>query len=55
MAKKIGGLVVVTFKVEPELLTQLDLYAINKRMSRSEAIREALKLLLGKQNGNSMS
>lgn len=33
---------VVTFKLEDELLRELDLYAINKRLSRSEVIRLAL-------------
>ncbi|WP_369611671.1 ribbon-helix-helix protein, CopG family [Sulfurisphaera javensis] len=33
---------VVTFKVEEDLLQQLDLYALNNRISRSEIIREAL-------------
>ncbi|WP_338604973.1 ribbon-helix-helix protein, CopG family (plasmid) [Sulfolobus tengchongensis] len=37
---------VVTFKVDEELLRQLDLYALNNRVSRSEVIREALELLL---------
>ena len=37
---------VVTFKIEEELLAQLDLYAINKRISRSEVIREALERFL---------
>ncbi|BDB97428.1 ribbon-helix-helix protein, CopG family [Saccharolobus caldissimus] len=37
---------VVTFKVDEELLTKLDLYAINKRLSRSEVIREAIEYYL---------
>ncbi len=39
-------MVVVTFKVDYEILLQLDLYAINKRITRSEAIREAIASLL---------
>ncbi|MEM4146946.1 ribbon-helix-helix protein, CopG family (plasmid) [Sulfolobus tengchongensis] len=37
---------VVTFKVEEDLLQQLDLYALNNRISRSEAIRYAIEMLL---------
>jgi|GEM_PF-596277 Ribbon-helix-helix protein, copG family. len=37
---------VVAFKAEDELLMALDLYALNKRMSRSEVIREAIRKLL---------
>ncbi|QGR18450.1 MULTISPECIES: ribbon-helix-helix protein, CopG family [Sulfolobaceae] len=33
---------VVTFKIEEDLLQQLDLYALNNRITRSEIIREAL-------------
>nr|WP_083477066.1 ribbon-helix-helix protein, CopG family [Sulfuracidifex metallicus] len=33
---------VVTFKLEEELLQQLDLYCINSRNTRSEIIREAI-------------
>ncbi|BAK54479.1 ribbon-helix-helix protein, CopG family [Sulfurisphaera tokodaii] len=33
---------VVTFKIEENLLQQLDLYALNNRITRSEIIREAL-------------
>lgn len=33
---------VVTFKIEEELLQELDLYAVNSRNTRSEIIREAL-------------
>ncbi len=39
---------VVTFKLEEELLQKLDLYAVNARVTRSEVIREALKLFLTK-------
>jgi len=35
---------VVTFKLEEELLQKLDLYAVNSRVTRSEVIREALRL-----------
>nr|WP_011225132.1 ribbon-helix-helix protein, CopG family [Sulfolobus islandicus]CAG38167.1 putative CopG protein [Sulfolobus islandicus] len=37
---------VVTFKIEEELLQELDLYAINSRNTRSEIIREAINLYL---------
>ena len=37
---------IVTFKVDESLLEALDRYARMKRMSRSEAIREAIKRLL---------
>nr|WP_176705372.1 ribbon-helix-helix protein, CopG family [Sulfolobus sp. NOB8H2] len=37
---------VVTFKVDEELLTKLDLYCINNKLDRSEAIRDAIKLYL---------
>ncbi|ACR42198.1 ribbon-helix-helix protein, CopG family [Saccharolobus islandicus] len=37
---------VITFKLEEELLQELDLYAINRKMCRSEIIREAIKLYL---------
>ena len=40
---------VVTFKIEEELLEKLDYYAIKHRLNRSEAIREAIKLLLSSQ------
>ena len=33
---------VVTFKIDDETLYYLDLYALNRRMSRSDAIREAI-------------
>lgn len=36
----------VSFKVEPELLQELDIYALNHGMTRSDAIREAIKLLV---------
>ncbi len=37
---------VVTFKLDEDLLQKLDLYAVNARVTRSEVIREALKLFL---------
>ena len=37
---------VVTFKLEEELLQQLDLYCINTKQVRSEVIREAIKSYL---------
>jgi metal-responsive CopG/Arc/MetJ family transcriptional regulator len=36
----------VTFKLEEELLQQLDLYCANNKQVRSEVIREAIKLYL---------
>jgi metal-responsive CopG/Arc/MetJ family transcriptional regulator len=41
-----GPMRVITFKAEEDLVTKLDLYAINRRISRSEIIREALKKYL---------
>jgi metal-responsive CopG/Arc/MetJ family transcriptional regulator len=38
---------VVTFKLDKELLQQLDLYCVNHKLTRSEAIREAIELYLG--------
>ncbi|QGA54543.1 ribbon-helix-helix protein, CopG family [Sulfolobus sp. E5-1-F] len=40
---------VVTFKVDEELLTKLDLYCVNNRKERSEVIREAIKFYLFQQ------
>jgi len=37
---------VVTFKLEEELLQQLDLYCINNAKERSEVIRTAIKFYL---------
>jgi len=37
---------IVTFKLEEELLQQLDLYCINNKLVRSSVIREAIKLYL---------
>jgi len=36
------GLILVVFKVRPELLHALDVYAINNHLNRSEAIRKAI-------------
>ena len=37
---------VVTFRVEEDLLELLDSYAIKYKLSRSEAIRKAIELLV---------
>ncbi len=37
---------VVSFKLDEELLQQLDLYCVNHKLTRSEAIREAIELYL---------
>lgn len=37
---------VVTFKIDENLLVLLDFYAINHRLSRSEAIRKAIEKLV---------
>jgi metal-responsive CopG/Arc/MetJ family transcriptional regulator len=37
---------VVTFKMEEDLLEQLDLYCINNAKERSEVIREAIRFYL---------
>jgi metal-responsive CopG/Arc/MetJ family transcriptional regulator len=37
---------IVTFKLEEELLQQLDLYCINNKLVRNSVIREAIKLYL---------
>ncbi|AWR97730.1 ribbon-helix-helix protein, CopG family [Acidianus sulfidivorans JP7] len=37
---------VITFKAEDDLLRRLDLYAVNRRLSRSEIIRDAIKKYL---------
>ena len=37
---------VVTFKVDEELLKQLDLYCVNNAKERSEVIRTAIKFYL---------
>ncbi|WP_048088102.1 ribbon-helix-helix protein, CopG family [Metallosphaera yellowstonensis] len=42
---------VITFKAEEDLLFRLDLYAANKKVSRSEIIRDALKKYLEAAGG----
>jgi len=42
--------VLVTFKIEDDILTKMDLYAINHKLSRSDVIREAIWNYL-KENG----
>jgi metal-responsive CopG/Arc/MetJ family transcriptional regulator len=42
---------IVTFKLEEELLQQLDLYCANNRLVRSEVIRDAIKLYLSCRKG----
>ncbi|MEM0362908.1 MAG: ribbon-helix-helix protein, CopG family [Sulfolobaceae archaeon] len=42
---------VVTFKAEEDLLIKLDLFAVNKRMSRSEVIRKAIEKYLKEAAG----
>lgn len=37
---------IISFKVEEELLQELDIYAINKRIPRSVIIRQAIERLL---------
>ena len=37
---------IVSFKIEEELLMKLDVYALNRRLSRSDVIREALEKYL---------
>ncbi len=37
---------VVTFKVEADLLEQIDIYAMNHGLNRSEAIRLAMQKLI---------
>jgi len=36
----------ITFKIEEELLQELDLFCINRRVDRSVIIREAIKFYL---------
>jgi len=36
------GLVIATFKVSPDLLDLLDVYALKHHLNRSEAIRKAI-------------
>ncbi|PVU76239.1 CopG family transcriptional regulator [Sulfolobus islandicus] len=42
---------IVTFKLEEELLQQLDLYCINNKLDRSSVIREAIKFYLSSRKG----
>jgi len=42
---------VVTFKLEEELLEQLDLYCINNKLDRSSVIRQAIKFYLRCRKG----
>ncbi|MDT7861113.1 MAG: ribbon-helix-helix protein, CopG family [Saccharolobus sp.] len=42
---------VITFKAEEELLIKLDLFAVNKKMSRSEVIRKAIEKYLQEAAG----
>ncbi|WP_048052211.1 ribbon-helix-helix protein, CopG family [Saccharolobus islandicus] len=42
---------IVTFKLEEELLQQLDLYCINNAKERSEVIRTAIKFYLSCRKG----
>ncbi|PVU73253.1 CopG family transcriptional regulator [Sulfolobales archaeon SCGC AB-777_J03] len=42
---------IVSFKIEEELLMKLDVYALNKRLSRSDVIREALEKYLKEAAG----
>ena len=44
MEIKLNGMRVVTFKLDEDLLQKLDLYAINSGLTRSDIIKEALKL-----------
>jgi metal-responsive CopG/Arc/MetJ family transcriptional regulator len=37
---------VISFKLDEELLHQLDVYCVNHKLVRSEAIREAIELYL---------
>ena len=48
------GMRVVTFKVDEDLLERLDTYARLKGITRSEAIRKAIELLL-QMDGDSVS
>ncbi|MGC9106497.1 MAG: ribbon-helix-helix protein, CopG family [Thermoprotei archaeon] len=42
---------VITFKVDEDLLRKLDIYAINRRLSRSDVIREAIERYLKEAAG----
>jgi len=43
---KVSNLRVITFKIDKELLKELDRYCLFNRVSRSEAIRRAIILML---------
>jgi len=49
MGFKVRKMKIITIKIEEDLLELLDAYAIRHRQYRSEAIREAIKLLLEKE------
>jgi len=42
---------IVSFKIEEELLMKLDVHALNRRLSRSDVIREALEKYLKEAAG----
>jgi len=42
---------IVTFKLEEELLQQLDLYCINNKLDRSSVIRQAIRFYLSCRKG----
>jgi len=42
---------VLSVKLDEDLFQKLDLYAVNARVTRSEVIREALKIYLAKVRG----
>ena len=46
MAREVIMVKVVTFKIEEELLEQVDLFAINHKLYRSEVIRLAIQRFL---------
>ena len=41
----------ISVKLSDELLTEVDIYAMNKRLSRSDVIREALERYLKTELG----
>jgi len=42
---------IVTFKLEEDLLEQLDLYCINNKLDRSSVIRQAIRFYLSCRKG----
>ena len=46
------GLRIVTFKIDPTVLEMLDRYCITHGISRSEAIRTAIKILIKTYKNN---